>query len=170
MSGDTALVAVLGAVALAVLVVALVGWLSWTAARLDRLDRRCHGAAAALEAALAERRSQTLELSGQPSTDPATAVLLVAAATRERSADDWQAESDLSAVLRAVEPELSTSEAWSELRSVAQRVSLARRIHNDLVVTASALRDRRRVRWFRLGRHVTLPKTVSFDDEPPRSP
>jgi hypothetical protein len=149
-------------------------WLSWTAGRLDRMHVRCEGAAAALDAALAERRALAVEVAAHPSTDAASAVLLLDAATAGRS---FQHESDLSAVLRAVRPDAPADALWEAIAEAGQRVRLARRIHNDLVATTLALRSRHRVRWFRLAGHAPPPPMIAFDDQtddadpgPARSP
>ena len=160
-------------VLLAVVLVTAV-WLSWTAGRLDRMHVRCEGAAAALDAALAERRALVVEVAAHPSTDAASAVLLLDAATAGRS---FQHESDLSAVLRAVRPDAPADALWDAIAEAGQRVRLARRIHNDLVATTLALRSRHRVRWFRLAGHAPPPPMIAFDDRtddadpgPARSP
>ncbi len=169
---------VVGAVGLAALLAALVvaGWLSWTAGRLDRMHLRVDGARAALDAALARRRAVAIELSAGGLADPASAMLLADAATRPLERDDerdrWQRESDLSAVLRAVVAGREASsglsdDAWAELALAAERVTMARRIHNDLVGTTLALRERRRVRWFRLAGHAPPVAMIAFDDELP---
>jgi hypothetical protein len=145
---------------LAVVVLTAV-WLSWTAGRLDRMHVRCEGAAAALDAALAERRALVVEVAAHPSTDAASAVLLLDAATAGRS---FQHESDLSAVLRAVRPDAPADSLWDAIDEAGQRVRLARRIHNDLVATTLALRSRHRVRWLRLAGHAPAPPMVAFDD------
>ena len=158
---------------LAVVLVTAV-WLSWTAGRLDRMHVRCEGAAAALDAALAERRALAVEVAAHPSTDAASAVLLLDAATAGRS---FQHESDLSAVLRAVRPDVPADGLWDAIAEAGRRVRLARRIHNDLVATTLALRSRHRVRWFRLAGHAPPPPMIAFDDRtddadpgPARSP
>lgn len=160
-------------VILAVVLVTAV-WLSWTAGRLDRMHVRCEGAAAALDAALAERRALAVEVAAHPSTDAASAVLLLDAATAGRS---FQHESDLSAVLRAVRPDAPADGLWDAIAEAGRRVRLARRIHNDLVATTLALRSRHRVRWFRLAGHALPPPMIAFDDRtddadpgPARSP
>ena len=164
-------IAMILAIALVVVAVVTAMWCSWTAGRLDRLHVRCEGARSALEAALARRRALSLELAGSPGMDPASSVLLTDAATPVTSDGDsgerWQAESDLSIVIRAIAPDAPLSPTWDDLGSTAQRVALSRRIHNDLVATTLSLRSRRRVRWFRLAGGAKAPATVSFDDEPP---
>lgn len=160
------------------------GWFSWTAGRLDRLHLRCEGSRQALEVALSRRQGLAVELALGDyihGVDPASAVLLLDAATRTTQVDgtgnpgeQWQHESDMSAVLRAVAPSTRSSvdgglsEVSRELDATAQRVCMARRIHNDLVATTLGLRSRRRVRWFGLAGHASAPSMIAFDDEPPR--
>lgn len=155
------------------LLVVLAGWLSWTARRLDRMHLRCAGAAAAVDAAVTRRRALVLDAAGRPDTDPAIRLLLADAWTDEpiraaaTGAGRWQHESDLSAVLRAVWPPGPHPTPWVELAAAAHRVSLARRIHNDLATTAQALHERRRVRWLHLAGHAKAPDPIAFDDTPP---
>jgi hypothetical protein len=47
------------------------------------------------------------------------------------------------------------------------KVELARRFHNDVVVSARSLRSRRRVRWLHLAGRAGPLQTVDLDDEPP---
>ena len=54
-----------------------------------------------------------------------------------------------------------------ELARDCARVELARRFHNDVVVSARALRSRRRVRWLRLAGHAAELRAVDLDDVPP---
>ncbi|MGA8210271.1 MAG: hypothetical protein WB798_08965, partial [Nocardioidaceae bacterium] len=66
--------------------------------------------------------------------------------------------------------ELSETDAAglvAELAGHCARVELARRFHNDVVVSARALRSRRRVRWLRLAGTAPSPDTVDLDDVPP---
>jgi len=174
------LVLVLVVVAAAV----LVGWLAWTAERLYRMHLRCERSEAALAAALADRRALVLEAATSAALDPPTIVLLVDAASFDAAGADsdyraageagselearWQRESQLSEVLRAVWPlEDAGNAPWNTLAAAANRLSLARRIHNDLVASCLGLRSRRRVRWFRLVGHADAPAMVAFDDAPP---
>lgn len=173
----------IAAVGLLLAVTMLGAWMSWTAGRLDRMHLRCEAARAALETALARRSRLALELAAGSLTDPASTLLVLDAATRtgpvaemtgggdappatqeEVDGDRWQAESDLSAVLRAVPPAEPPSPVWDELAEVARLVAMSRRIHNDLAATTAALRARRRVRWFRLAGHAPPTSTISFDD------
>jgi hypothetical protein len=54
-----------------------------------------------------------------------------------------------------------------ELAACCRKVELARRFHNDVVVSARALRSRRRVRWLRLAGNAAELRTVDLDDVPP---
>lgn len=147
------------------------GWCSWTAGRLDRMHLRLELAAASLEALLQQRASVAVELAIGGLGDPASQLLLLEAARAAReshdrpSADRWLAESDLTAVLLAVElPAPEENLLLVELLSVARRASMARRIHNDIAATTRRLHQRRRVRWFRLAGHAAWPEMVEFDD------
>src|SRR5690606_5393861 len=80
-------------------------YISWRAGRLDRLHIRLEGADAALAAALLRRAAVCLELAGSRILDPATSLVLAAAAHEARIAGPEErehAESDLSKTLRAV--------------------------------------------------------------------
>ena len=61
-------------------------YLSYTAARLDRLHARVEGALAALDAQLVRRAEATLELVNSGALDPATALLMAAAASESLEA------------------------------------------------------------------------------------
>ncbi len=165
---------------LVALVLGLALWLSWTANRLDRLHHRIDVARARLDAELLRRSGVSVELAATDLLDPASRVVLLDAAHRARASepeDLEQAESDLSAVLRAVlapsgrpvtereDPE--AARLLDELAGSCARVELARRFHNDAVVTARALRSRRRVRWLRLAGRAADLRTVDLDDVPP---
>ena len=166
-------------VVLAALLVAAALWLTWTANRLDRMHHRIDVARGRLDAQLLRRSGVVLELAATDVLDPASRIVLLEAAHRARGADEAdleQAESDLSQALRAVVGELDLAslrrdpEVASLLEELAQacaRVELARRFHNDAVVTARGLRSRRRVRWLRLAGHAAALRAVDLDDVPP---
>ena len=168
-------------VLLAVLVVIGLGlWLSWTANRLDRMHHRIDVARASLDGQLQRRSGTALELVATEALDKASALLLFEAAHRARAAhaDQFEAaESELSEVLRAVlsDPdEVRTLRAdpavgrlVEQLATDCRKVELARRFHNDVVVSARALRSRRRVRWLRLAGRAAELQAVDLDDVPP---
>ena len=140
------------------LVVLTAGWFMWTATRLDRVHLKAETAEATLRTSLARRSAIAIELASTGLVDPASAVLLMqaAAAARDAAPDDWQAESDLSETLRALQLDRCAAEAGDcaflgdELREAGRGAAIARGVHNDLAARALALHHRRRVRWFRL--------------------
>jgi hypothetical protein len=170
------------------LVLVAVGvWLSWTANRLDRMHHRIDVARETLRVQLLRRSGVTLELALTDALDPASRLVLLDAAHRARNAgpEDFEAEeSALSEALRAV-----LADSWgtrlpldpdgapvhdpalapllAELAEACAKVELARRFHNDVVVSARALRARRRVRWLRLAGRAGQLRTVDLDDVPP---
>jgi hypothetical protein len=168
-------------VALTVLVVVVLGtWLSWTANRLDRMHHRIEVARASLDAQLLRRSGAALELATSDALDPARSLLLVDTAHQARAAatDDFEsAESELSEALRAVFADAdevaglrrdpAVRPLLDELADDCRKVELARRFHNDVVVSARALRSRRRVRWLRLAGRAADLQTVDLDDVPP---
>lgn len=160
--------------------VAVAGWLSWTATRLDRMHHRIEVARASLAAQLLRRSGAAVELATSGALDPARSLLLVDSAHQARAAapDDFEtAESDLSRALRAVftDPDEvrallerpGVAELVKELATDCRKVTLARRFHNDVVVSARVLRSRRRVRWLGLAGRAAELRTVDLDDEPP---
>ena len=168
-------------VAAVALVAATTAHLSWTAGRLDRLHVRVEAARATLDAQLYRRSAVALEVATSGLLDPAASLVLADAAHRARAAepaDRELAESDLTRALDAAfcDPEVvaevagreGASELLAELSAASRRVEMARRFHNDTVVSARALRGRRRVRWFRLSGHAALPETVEMADGTPR--
>ena len=166
---------------LLLLVVLAVGlWLTWTANRLDRMHHRIDVARATLDAQLLRRSGATLELASSEVLDPPSRLVLLDAAHYARNAGPEEsevAESDLSQALRAVfaqpadvhvlREDPAVRPLVEELARDCARVELARRFHNDVVVSARALRSRRRVRWLRLAGHAAELHAVDLDDVPP---
>lgn len=164
-----------------VLLVALVGvWLTWTANRLDRMHHRIDLSRTTLDSVLLRRSSAALELATSGALDPARSLVLVDSAHQARAAavEEFEsAESDLSESLRAVFPDADevralrqdpdVAELLDELAVECRKVELARRFHNDTVVSARVLRSRRRVRWLRLAGRASELETVDLDDEAP---
>ncbi len=155
-------------VALAVLlVVLLLSYASWTAGRIDRLHHRVAAARSALDAELTGRAALVQELAGSGVLDPASSLLLVDAAHRARAAAPEDREHCESALTRALDVTLTEEppEPWrGELATAARRVQMARRFHNDIVVSTRVLRRRRLVRWLHLAGHAPIPDTVELDD------
>lgn len=172
-----------GLVLLVIILIALAWYLTFTASRLDRLHQRVEGARAALDAQLVRRAAVTAQLATSGLLDPATAVLLVEAASAARTVDPADqtarevAESNLSRALRAGldQPDVlealaadpDGAELLDELTSACRRVAMARRFHNDAVRAIRAMRRHWVVRLLRLAGHAPLPRTVEIDDTPP---
>lgn len=161
-------------VVLIVLVVAaavLVGfWCWWTAGRLDRMHLRVEAARASLDTQLQHRASVATELAIGGVGDPASAVLLLESARAAREggglgADPWIAESELTAVLLALDlPDHRSESLVGDLTDAARKAAMARRIHNDVAATTQRLHGRRRVRWFHLAGRALAPSMIDFDD------
>ena len=164
-----------------VVVLVLVGaWLYWTASRLDRMHHRIEVTRGSLDTQLLHRSGTALEIAGSELLDPPRSLVLVEAAHRARAAetDDFErAESELSAVLRAVFEDAEevhrlrqdplAAPLVQELADDCRKVELARRFHNDVVVSARDLRSSRRVRWLRLTGRAGEVVPVDLDDVPP---
>lgn len=157
-------------------------WLSWTASRLDRIHHRIAVARGSLDTWLLRRSGAALELATSGTLDPARSLLLVDAAHAARAAEPEDLEpeeSNLSEALRAVladpdevaalRQDPAVGPLLDELADDCRRVELARRFHNDVVVSGRALRSRRRVRWLRLAGHAPPLETVDLDDVPPNA-
>lgn len=173
--GDT-----FGWVALSVAVVVLLGfYVSWRATRLDRLHTRFETAWAALDAALLRRCAVALDLAGSRFLDPATSLLLAAAAHEANIAGPERrelAESDLSRALRAAldQPGLDgrpqAADHLADVRAAAQGVLIARRFYNDAVRVTRVQRGRWLARVLHLAGRAPLPEFFEIDDEPPEWP
>ena len=142
----------------AALVAVLVGiavWAYQTANRLDRLHVRYDLSWQALDAALARRavvaRAIAADVGGAR-----LAGLADAAERAPRSAREG-CENELSTELSHLDEQTLRPVLVTELAEAESRVLLARRFHNDAVRDTLALRERRPVRWLRLGGHAALP-------------
>ncbi|RJL33997.1 hypothetical protein [Bailinhaonella thermotolerans] len=169
-------------VAIAFLILAAF-YLSWRASRLDRLHTRVETARAALDAALVRRSAIALELAASRRLDPATSLLLAAAAHEARTAgpdEREMAESDLSKAMRAAveQPRFRESlaetaggaDTLNELDESLAKVVYSRRFYNNAVATTRAARRRPLVRALRLAGSAELPAFFDIDDDPPEIP
>jgi hypothetical protein len=155
-------------VALGVLVVLASGWwLTWTASRLDRLHARVEGARAALDAQLVRRASTTLEVATSGLLDPASAVLLAAAAQDARDLTKALHAALTEETVAALAADPVGAVMLGELSSAAHRVALSRRFHNDAVRAVRVVRGTRTVRWLRLAGHAPMPPSFEMDDSTP---
>lgn len=147
-------------VAVVLLVVLVAIWAYQTANRLDRLHVRYDLSWQSLDAALARRavvaRAVATDAYG---AGPAGKRLAALADTAERAPRSQRevAENELSAGLAQVDPTSIPRAMVAELADAEARVLLARRFHNDAVRDTLALRERRPVRWLKLGGTAALP-------------
>ncbi len=154
---------VLLALALVVIVLLAVGWwLCWLATRLDRAHARVERSWAVLDTELVRRAQRAAQLAQDPCVDPASTLLVCDAAAAALELDlshgaREQAESTLTHVLDLV--------ALTGLELEQDRATLARRLHNDAVSTARAIRRRRLVRAFRLAGRAASPRPFEMADD-----
>jgi hypothetical protein len=156
-------------------------YLRGLAGRLDRLHLRVEASVAALDARLERRSSLAQEVALAGFLDPASSVLLLNAAASARYAGEQrdEAESDLSAALRAVFGDEETVHELAtdpqargllvELGEVCSGVVLARRFANDAGRAAVAVRRRSVVRALRLAGRAPWPTSRDLDDAPPEA-
>lgn len=141
------------------LVVAI--WAYQRATRLDRLHVRYDLSWQALDGALGRRAVVARAVAADCYGDRAEGRTLTALAdTAEVAAraDRERCENDLSAALALVDPSSVPVALVGELADAEARVLLARRFHNDAVRDTLVLRERRMVRWLRLGGRAPLPR------------
>src|SRR4051794_27931634 len=168
-------------IALIAAVLLLIGvYVSWRGARLDRLHVRLETARAGLDAALVRRAAVALELAASRQLDPATSLLLAAAAHEARIADVDNrefAESDLSRALRAVldQPDFRDTlverhdgaALLDDLDAAVRKVGYARSFYNNAVTATRAARRKLLPRLLPLSGRAPLPEFFEIDDAPP---
>ena len=158
---------------LAIIIVLIGAWyLSFTATRLDRLHHRVETSWANLDVLLQKRAAVALEIAHSDIADPASSVLLTAAAYQARDADIQnrsQAESGLSGALGLLledSEHLETSAdsaLLTELSGLTDKVRVAIAIHTDAVGRTQMVRRKLIVRLFRLAGTAPLPITYEFE-------
>ena len=140
--------------------VAIAVWAVRTANRLDRLHVRYDLSWQALDAALARRavvaRAVAVDAYGERPEGRRLVSLADAAENAPRSTRE-ACENELSTALETVDPARVPLGLVDELADAEVRVLLARRFHNDAVRDTLALRERRPVRWLKLGGRAPLP-------------
>ncbi|WP_157556434.1 hypothetical protein [Herbidospora yilanensis] len=161
-----------------VVIVLTAVYISWRAGRLDRLHIRLETAHAALDAALLRRAAVSLELAGSRLLDPATSLVLAAAAHEARTAgpdEREHAESDLSRTLRAVVDQetfaekVQAPELLAELDAAVAKVVYSRRFYNNAVDVTRVAQRRFLARVLRLAGHTPYPDFFDIDDDPPKA-
>jgi hypothetical protein len=158
----------------AIFLLVLAGWyLSFLASRLDSLHHRIETSWAHLDALLQRRAAISLEIAGSKGIDPATSLVLTAAAYQAREAnivDRSDAEIILSQSLKLLQedelllPSGIAGELLAALALVTEKISVGITIHTEAVRSARNLRSRALFRFFRLAGHAPLPMRYSFED------
>lgn len=159
----------------AILVVIVSGWyLSFTATRLDRLHHRVETSWANLDVLLQKRAAVALEIAHSDIADPASSMLLTAAAYQARDANIQnrsQAESGLSGALGLLledSEHLATaadSALLTELSALTDKIRVAIAIHTDAVARTQMVRGKVVVKSFRLAGTAPLPITYEFETD-----
>lgn len=149
---------------------AFVWYLSFTATRLDRLHHRVETSWANLDAALKTRSALALEIARSNLSDPATSMLLLAAAhvaiVAEQS-ERAEAEEELSRLLISLLEESALDEdeeLFRELSRARERLRIAIALHLESVTRTQAQRGRFIVKLFRLAGRAPLPVRYPFED------
>jgi chorismate mutase len=151
------------------------GWyLSFLASRLDVLHHRVETSWAHLDALLQRRAALALEIAHSKAVDPATSLVLTAAAYEAREANIVErsdAEIALSQSLRLLladevsMPSGLEVELISSLKVLSEKISVGITIHTEAVQSAQFLRSKLLFKIFRLAGHAPLPMRYSFEDD-----
>lgn len=155
---------------LLIVMLVMVWYLSFTATRLDRLHHRVETSWGNLDAALKTRSALALEIARSNLIDPATSMLLLAAAHVAVVADQSEradAEEELSQLLLSLLEEQaleSDEEIFRELNSARDRLRIAIALHLEAVSRTQAQRKRPIVRIFRLAGRAPLPVKYPFEE------
>jgi cell division protein FtsB len=149
-------------------------YLTFSATRLDRLHHRVETSWANLDALLQKRAAIALEIAHSDLADPASSMLLTAAAYQARDAEiknRSMAESGLSAALGLLIsdglPHATQSEQslLQELSALTAKIRVAISIHTDAVSSTVMVRRKLVVRTFRLAGTAPLPVTYEFESD-----
>lgn len=134
-----------------------------TANRLDRLHVRLDAGWAAMDAALARRAvvARTVAAGALSGTQAAAVLEAADAAEAAPRVEREDAENELTKLLAAVARDRLPARLADELADAEQRVVIARRVHNDAVRDTLTLRQRRKVRYFKLA--GTAPRPTYFE-------
>ena len=156
-------------------VLLLAGWyLSFLASRLDVLHHRVETSWAHLDALLQRRAALALEIAHSKAVDPATSLVLTAAAYEAREANIVErsdAEIALSQSLRLLladevsMPSGLEVELINSLNALSEKISVGITIHTEAVQSAQSLRSKLLFKIFRLAGRAPLPMRYSFEDD-----
>ena len=157
---------------IALIVIFSIWYLSYSATRLDRLHHRVETSWANLDGLLQRRAAVALEIAKSDLADPASSLLLTAAAHQARDAEvktRSQAESGLSGALGlllndghlvngSIERDL-----LRELSDLTDKIRIAIALHVDAVNRTQMVRRKPVFRIFRLAGRAPLPITYEFE-------
>ena len=158
----------------ALIVIFSIWYLSYSATRLDRLHNRVETSWANLDVLLQKRAAVALEIAHSDIADPASSMLLTAAAYQARDANIQnrsQAESGLSGALGLLledSQHLATaadSALLTELSGLTDKIRVAIAIHTDAVARTQMVRRKFIVKFFRLAGTAPLPITYEFESD-----
>jgi hypothetical protein len=156
----------------ALIIIFAIWYLSYSATRLDRLHNRVETSWANLDGLLQRRAAVALEIAKSEIADPASSLLLTAAAHQARDAQmsaRSQAESGLSGALGllfndghlvsgSIEKDL-----LRELSELTDKIRVAIALHVDAVNRTQMVRRKPVFRIFRLAGSAPLPVTYEFE-------
>lgn len=149
-------------------------YLTFSATRLDRLHHRVETSWANLDALLQKRAAIALEIAHSDLADPASSMLLTAAAYQARDADiknRSMAESGLSGALGLIisdglaHASVSEQALLQELSALTAKIRVAISIHTDAVSSTVMVRRKLVVKTFRLAGTAPLPVTYEFESD-----
>ena len=149
-------------------------YLTFSATRLDRLHHRVETSWANLDALLQKRAAIALEIAHSDLADPASSMLLTAAAYQARDADiknRSMAESGLSGALGLIisdglaQATVSEQALLQELSALTAKIRVAISIHTDAVSSTVMVRRKLVVKTFRLAGTAPLPVTYEFESD-----
>lgn len=159
---------------IAIVLIVFLWYLTFSATRLDRLHHRVETSWANLDGLLQRRAAVALELAHSEMADPASSLLLTAAAYQAREAtieDRSQAESGLSGALGLLQNDLgvelkSNEESLlKELSELTEKIRIAIALHIDAVNRTQAVRRKLVFSIFRLAGTAPLPVTYEFEHD-----
>lgn len=157
-----------------VLLLAVFGiwYLSYSATRLDRLHHRVETSWANLDGLLQRRAAVALEIAKSDIADPASSLLLTAAAHQARDAQmkmRSQAESGLSGALGLLLNDghlvngVIEKDLLRELSELTDKIRIAIAMHVDAVTRTQMVRAKPVFKIFRLAGRAPLPVTYEFE-------
>ena len=157
-----------------IFLIVFVWYLTFLATRLDRLHHRVETSWANLDGLLQRRAAIALEIARSEIADPASALLLTAAAYQAREAsieNRSAAESGLSGALGLLLADGQSSERPAEvvllreLSALTDKIRIAIALHIDAVARTHLVRRKFIVRAFRLAGTAPLPITYEFESD-----